>query len=119
VPRTAADALVVKKNKEDNEMYILLITRKKETFHGKYAYPGGHCDYGEDPYVSVLRELEEECGVIGSKPVLVDVKGKPERDPRYHVISFFFLVEVAPDSKIVAGDDAATADWYKVRELLH
>jgi len=63
-----------------------------------FAYPVGHIDYGEDPYVACLRELKEECGVEGSFPILVDVRGKPDRDPRYHVISFFFLVEVNPDA---------------------
>ena len=49
VPKTAADALVIRKNTTDGQYYILLITRKKETFHGKLAFPGGHIDYGEDP----------------------------------------------------------------------
>ena len=74
---------------------MLLITRKKSTFHGKYAFPGGHCDYGEDPFVSCIRELKEECGIDGTYPIIIDVRGKPDRDPRYHMISFFFLVEVA------------------------
>ena len=41
----------------------MLITRKKETFHGKLAFPGGHIDYNEDPEVACVRELEEECNV--------------------------------------------------------
>jgi len=44
----------------------LLITRKKATFHGMLAFPGGHIDEGEDPEVACTRELEEECGVVGS-----------------------------------------------------
>lgn len=68
VPRTAADAIVIKKNKETEEYELLLITRKKETFHGKYAFPGGHIDYGEDPVSSCIRELEEECGIKGANP---------------------------------------------------
>ena len=78
----------------------MLITRKKEPFHGCYAFPGGHIDYGEDPVESCIRELKEECGIDGSKPELVDVRGKPDRDPRYHMISIFYIVEVSPDAPI-------------------
>jgi len=74
----------------------MLITRKKETFHGKLAFPGGHIDEGEDPEVSCTRELYEECGVVGSHPKLLTVRGKPGRDPRYHMISIVYIVEVDP-----------------------
>ena len=63
-PRTAADAVVVRPSTVKQGSYeIMLITRKKETFHGKLAFPGGHIDYNEDPEVACVRELEEECGV--------------------------------------------------------
>lgn len=51
-------------------------------------------EYGEDPLVGVLRELEEECGIIGKNPRLFDVKGRPDRDPRYHIVTIIYNVEV-------------------------
>ena len=119
VPRTAADAIVIKKDKESGDYMVLLITRKKETFHGKYAYPGGHIDYGEDPVESCIRELKEECGIDGANPELLGVRGKPDRDPRYHMISIFYFVEVASDAPVVAGDDASTAQYYKIKDLIN
>ncbi len=74
IPRTAADAIVVKKD-DKGDYELLLITRKKETYHGKLAFPGGHIDYGEDPVDSCIRELKEECGIDGAKPELVAVRG--------------------------------------------
>jgi 8-oxo-dGTP diphosphatase len=118
VPRTAADAIVIKKSKDSYDHQILLITRKKETFRGKYAFPGGHIDYGEDPKDACIRELREECGIEGSDPELVDVRGKPDRDPRYHMISIFYLVKVPEDCEIIAGDDADTAKWYNLKEVM-
>ena len=89
---------------------MLLITRKKETFHGKLAFPGGHIDYNEDPVDSCVRELEEECGIkAASTPELVAVRGAADRDPRYHMVSIFYLVKVEENAEIKAGDDAATA----------
>ena len=82
------------------------------------AFPGGHIDYGEDPEESCLRELKEECNVEGSNPVLVCVRGKPDRDPRYHMISIVYLVTVDPTVKPEAQDDAASAEWYDLREVM-
>ena len=118
-PRTAADAVVVRQSATQEGKYeIMLITRKKQTFHGKLAFPGGHIDYNEDPEVACVRELEEECNVKGANPVLLTVKGKPGRDPRYHMISIVYLVEVDPSSEPTAQDDALSAAWYELGEVL-
>ena len=65
-PRTAADAVCIRSAATEGRFEILLITRKKETFHGKLAFPGGHIDYNEDPEVACMRELAEETNVEGS-----------------------------------------------------
>ena len=94
VPRTAADCVIVRKNSE-GEHEILLITRKKPgKFQGKHAFPGGHIDYNEDPVQAALRELSEECGIQGCNPELLTVRGAPERDDRYHMISIVYLVQL-------------------------
>lgn len=56
-PTLTVDA-IVKKGKK-----LLLIQRKKNTFKGKWALPGGHVDYNEDPKKAVLRELKEETNI--------------------------------------------------------
>ena len=92
VPRTAADNIVIRAM---GGFEILLITRKKPgPSQGKLAFPGGHIDYNEDPMVAAVRELEEECGVKGAEPELFTVRGAPERDDRYHIISMFYLVKL-------------------------
>ena len=116
LPRVAADAIVLRPKADGHE--IMLITRKKATFQGCLAFPGGHIDYGEDPEESCIRELKEECDVEGSNPKLVCVRGKPDRDPRYHMISIVYLVTVDPSVKPVAQDDAASAEWYDLREVM-
>ena len=96
-PRVAADAVALRQGTEEGSRpEILLITRKKETFQGCLAFPGGHVDYGEDPEVSCVRELKEETDVDGKLKCLLTVRGKPGRDPRYHVLSVVYIVEVDP-----------------------
>ena len=106
-PSLAVDAICLRS--EGSE--VLLIKRGRTPWKGKFAFPGGFVDYGEDPEIAVLRELLEETGIEGSKPRLFDVKGRPERDPRKHVISIFYLVDVDDESVPEAGDDASEADW--------
>ena len=119
VPRTAADCIIIRPA-EGEEYEVLLITRKKPgPSHGKHAFPGGHIDYNEDPKDAALRELEEECGVKGASPELFTVRGGATRDDRYHMISIFFLAElVDKNSQLVASDDALSAKWYNLREML-
>jgi 8-oxo-dGTP diphosphatase len=67
VPFLATDAIVTRTSAEGH-LEVLMITRAHEPDVGKYALPGGHLEYGEDPKSSCLRELEEECGITGSNP---------------------------------------------------
>ena len=116
-PMLAADAIVLRPTASGTHS-ILLVTRKKEPFQGKLAFPGGRIDYGEDPADGCLRELSEECGVQGSSPQLVTVAGKPDRDPRGHTVSIVYWVDVPPEAVVRAGDDAATAEFYPLEQVL-
>jgi len=96
----------------------LLITRGRDPFKGALAFPGGFVDYNEDPEVACLRELEEECGIKGKSVELVTVAGNPKRDPRKHIISIAYLVHLENvNQEPKAGDDAATAHWYDLKEV--
>ena len=84
---------------------------------GHYAFPGGFVDYGEDPIVACTRELKEECDIEGYDPQLICVAGKPDRDPRKHVVSIVYHVSVDPEKDVTAGDDAASAKWYPLKKV--
>ncbi len=74
-------------------------------------------DLGEAPEEAVLRELMEETGVSGKEPELFAVRGNPDRDPRKHIVSIFYLVKVDENSVPVAGDDASDAEWIRLDSL--
>jgi 8-oxo-dGTP diphosphatase len=106
-PALTVDAVAVRG--EGAEREVLLIQRGQEPWKGSWAFPGGFVDEGEDPEIAVLRELMEECNLDGKVRDIISVRGKPERDPRGHVVTIFYSVE--SDGVPIAGDDAAHAEW--------
>ena len=85
---------------------------------GAWAFPGGFVDRGEDPHHAALRELEEETGLVGTEAKLLMVMGDPDRDPRKHIVSIVYEVEVSEDQEPVAGDDAQDAKFWPIETLL-
>ena len=65
-----------------------------------------------------MRELKEECCIEGFEPKLVTVAGDPNRDPRKHVVSIVYHVQVNPEHQVKGGDDAASANWYELDKVL-
>lgn len=47
------------------------------------------------------------------------MKSTPGRDPRGNTVSFVYLVKVNENSTPIAGDDAATAKFYDLKEILN
>lgn len=106
-----------------------MIKRKYDPFKDHFAFPGGFVDYNEDPLKGCLRELKEECDLDGQSIELVSfnnlnrfnkltVKSDPKRDPRKHVVSLVYIVEVSPDAIPKAGDDAASAKFYDLADII-
>ena len=110
-PALAVDAAVKRSDS------ILLIQRKYPPMQGCWGLPGGFVERDEDPLTAVLRELEEETGLIGDNPELLMVMGNPKRDPRKHIVSIVYEVEVE-DGEPQAGDDAADARFWPLEEVL-
>lgn len=110
-PALAVDAAVKRGDS------ILLIQRKYPPMQGYWGLPGGFVERDEDPLIAVLRELEEETGMIGENPELLMVMGNPKRDPRKHIVSIVYEVEVQ-DGEPQAGDDAADARFWPLEKVL-
>ena len=115
-PSPTSDAIALKKI--DGKEHILLIERGRDPFKGELAVPGGFIDYDEDPADAAVRELEEECGIKGFDPQLVCAPGKTGIIPGYHVIELVYWVEIPENAEVKAGDDAASAKWYPLAEIL-
>lgn len=97
---------------------ILLVERGIEPYKGSWALPGGFLRMDETAEEGALRELREETGVGEVYLEQFHVFSSVDRDPRERVITVAFLALVRnSDYRLIAGDDAANAQWFLWDEL--
>ncbi len=88
----------------DNHEFIL-IKRKNDPFKDCWALPGGFVDYGEKTEDAAIREAKEETSIDVKLEKLFNVYSDPDRDPRRHTVSVFYLAHGNFDDA-KADDDA-------------
>jgi 8-oxo-dGTP diphosphatase len=103
----------------DTGLSVLMIRRANAPYQGRWAFPGGFVDEGEDIERAARRELREETGIGGRWLQLrqLGAYGAPRRDPRHRVVSVAWLTAVPGDVEPSAGDDASHAAWLPIEEL--
>ena len=109
-PKLTADGAVLQNGK------ILLIQRKNEPFQGKWALPGGFVEYGEKVEDTVVREVFEETGLKTKIKEFFGVYSDPDRDPRGHIVTIVYLLDVE-EGELIGGDDAADARFFDLNDL--
>lgn len=117
-PSVTADIVVFTLDEED-DLNILLIQRKGFPYKDHWAIPGGFLNVGKESIDDTAkRELFEETGLDIDNLYLKQLYtfGKPDRDPRTHVISVAYTALI-PKSQLTinAGDDARDARLFKIR----
>jgi 8-oxo-dGTP diphosphatase len=116
-PAVTVDAVVLRQGLSGGEVLLIKRGPFPLEWEGKWAFPGGFVDYGENPEIAVIRELNEETGAVGENPVSLAILGEPGRDPRKHCIGIFYIVDVDPEYEPVAGDDAIDAAWVNIDSI--
>ncbi|MCF0190350.1 MAG: NUDIX hydrolase [Marinilabiliaceae bacterium] len=103
---------------DGRELNILLIERGFDPFKGSWALPGGFLNMDETAEQGAKRELMEETSVTDVFLEQFHTFTDVDRDPRERVITIAFYALVRKsDFKVIAGDDAARAEWFKIHEL--
>lgn len=72
---------------------VLLLHRTKEPNLGLWVAPGGKLELDESPQESALRELEEETGLVGYRPILRGIITEISPRDDYQWLIFIFLTD--------------------------
>lgn len=109
-PVVAVGAVVVDHDR------ILLVRRGRGPAQGTWAVPGGRVEHGEALAEAVTRELREETGLEGMCGRLLGWTERIEGGDHWVILDFEVTV-TEPDQPLVAGDDAAEAEWVDLDEV--
>ena len=100
---------------------VLLIRRGKPPRQDEWSLPGGRIEWGEGMRDAALRELKEETGVDAQLIGLIDVvDGLFSSRESKEIWGHYVLVDFAARwvaGEPVAGDDAADARFFPLREI--
>jgi ADP-ribose pyrophosphatase YjhB (NUDIX family) len=75
-PKVAVGTIIT-----DEARRIVLVRRAIEPGYGKWVFPGGYVDRGEEVQLAAVREAREECGLDIRIDRLVNVYSYPGRAP--------------------------------------
>jgi len=106
---------------------ILLIKKARGPHTGKWDFPGGRIEFGEEPYEALQREIEEETGIhdfhgrIRTAGSYVMVHNYKKELEELHHIGIIYDVEI-PNRNITIkldgdGEDSLGTRWMKIDGL--
>ncbi len=90
-----------------HEGRVLLIKRGKEPLRGRWVVPGGTVEVGETLEQALVREVQEETGLVVRPLEVVLVFDRIERDGdtvRYHYVIVDYLCEYVSGAPRAASD---------------
>lgn len=89
----------------------VLLSQRKGGSHlaGAWEFPGGKVEAGEDPKAALVRELDEELGVVATVGDIVEVTF--HRYEEKSVLLLFYDASLAPGSPEPRAVDVADVTW--------
>jgi 8-oxo-dGTP diphosphatase len=119
-PSIGLTADIVALTIRNGEFSVLLIKRGDHPYKGRWALPGGFVNPNETSEEAATRELIEETGIDLDRAHLEQLKtySFPNRDPRTRVVSTAYLALIPNLPTPEAGDDAAEAHFFAVKDVL-
>lgn len=91
----------------------VLLSRRKEGSHlaGRWEFPGGKAEAGEDPRAALRRELEEELGIHTTVGAVAEVTFHRYDDADKAVLLLFYFATREPGSPEPQALDVAELRW--------
>jgi len=90
-----------------NQGRVLLVQRGREPLKGHWSLPGGLVEVGESLKTAVIREVEEETGLLVEPVELIELLDRIHREGeriRYHYVIADYLCRVTGGALKVACD---------------
>lgn len=104
-----------------NDGKVLLVRRKEGQHQGQYELPGGKVEFTETPERTLVREYQEETGLLIDPFVPISTSSRVSEDGQTQYIRINYLVEYADDSHDIflspEHDEHLWADLQQVDEL--
>ena len=97
---------------------VLLVQRGREPLKGHWSLPGGMVELGESLQAGVIREVEEETGLLVEPVELIELLDRIHRDGervRYHYVIADYLCRVT-GGELKAASDADAVRWVERKE---
>jgi 8-oxo-dGTP diphosphatase len=97
---------------------VLMLRRKHVHGSGTWSTPGGHLEFGEEPVLCGIREVEEETGIQVKKPKFLAVTNDVFPEHGKHSITLWYRAEY--ESGTARIGDASEMDqvgWYPKEAL--
>lgn len=115
-PIVGVGAVIVGRNR------VLLVQRGREPLKGKWSLPGGMLELGESLAEGVVREVQEETGLIVEVLELVELLDRVHRESspegervRFHYVIADYLCRVVGGT-LQASSDADAVRWVERAE---
>jgi len=114
-PLVGVGAVVVQEGR------VLLVRRGREPLKGYWSLPGGMLELGEALTTGVLREVEEETGLVVEVLELIELLDRVHREGdrvRYHYVIADYLCRVV-GGELKAASDADAVRWAERAEWIN
>jgi 8-oxo-dGTP diphosphatase len=97
----------------------VLLTQRMAGAHleGKWEFPGGKVEPGEDPREALRRELREELGIETTVGEIVDVTFHRYEEAEKAVVLLFFLASRTAGSPEMRAIEVAAFEWAGEKKL--
>jgi 8-oxo-dGTP diphosphatase len=99
---------------------VLVVRRATEPLKGEWSVPGGMLELGEKLKDGIIREVQEETGLLVEPTEVLDVFDSIWADPdgrtRYHYVLIDYLCRLVSGTAL-AATDVSEVRWVSAPEL--
>ena len=106
-PKVAVGTII-----SDSAGRIVLVKRAIEPGYGKWVFPGGFVDRGEQVHLAAVREAKEEAGLDVTLDHLINIYSYPGRAP----VIIVFAASVL-GGELCCDDEGLEAGWFTADEI--